>query len=51
VYDHVQIDLMKTEAMSVNRIAAIVASVASDRRGVDAVRAFTTAEAGEARQP
>jgi hypothetical protein len=42
---------MKTEVMSVSRIAAIVASVASDRRAVGALQADTTVVAGEARQP
>ena len=46
-----QSDPMKTEVMSVNRITAIVASLACDRRAVDAVRADTTAAPGQARQP
>ena len=46
-----QSDPMKTEVMSVNRIAAVAASVASDRRAVGALQADTTVVAGEARQP
>ena len=45
---------MKTEVMSVNRIAAVAAvaaSVASDRRAVGALQADATVVAGEARQP
>ena len=46
-----QSDPMKTEVMSVYRIAAVAASVASDRRAVSASQADITVVAAEARQP